>query len=332
MTMSDATAAVAPAAWTEHRILCALYDHFAVQSWYPLTQLTLNVLRDPSEDADLLVPMPRRVGTRRIDMLAVRRAAKKGIGEIERLAIEVKVSRGDLRADLANPAKQEPWRQVAHRHAYAVPEGMAAVEEIPAESGVLTVAHRSGMDVVKWARRAPYSEAPVEMPAQLVIALAARTARAEARIKGLSRWGPDRSDDPEELRANLARLERENRKLMDQVIRERESTATWRAAYAATDGLPCWACGQPVKPVRIRSYGFVAEWRHVKPAHNAPCAEQRRTLALERAREEWEQLDEDMRAYRSEQAKRMGADPVDWALTVDDVGPREDEAAAAYGR
>src|SRR3954469_5191624 len=59
-------------------------------------------------------------GYRRIDLLVIRAwgGAPKGH---ERHAVEVKVSRSDLAAELASPHKSEPFREVVHRFYLAAP-------------------------------------------------------------------------------------------------------------------------------------------------------------------------------------------------------------------
>lgn len=56
---------------------------------------------------------------------------------------EVKVSRADFLADLANPVKRESYGKLAEAVYYAVPDGLVAPSEVPAECGLLveTVEH-----------------------------------------------------------------------------------------------------------------------------------------------------------------------------------------------
>jgi hypothetical protein len=68
---------------------------------------------------------------RRVDVLAVRAARKPRIGPVELLAVEIKVTRADFLADVRDPHKQARWRDLTHRMAYAVPEGLVKADEVP---------------------------------------------------------------------------------------------------------------------------------------------------------------------------------------------------------
>uniref|UniRef100_UPI003F494991 hypothetical protein n=1 Tax=Nonomuraea sp. CA-251285 TaxID=3240002 RepID=UPI003F494991 len=305
--------------WTEKLVAQALYRHFVWQSWWPLTQVTVN---DPAHRRTEPLDPARSKTFRRIDMLMFRTPRKEGLGQVEMLAIEIKTARPDLLADVRDPGKQAAWREVAHRHAYAIPAGLADPREIPAASGVITLDSNLGL---KWARRAPYSTTAPDLPAQLVIALAARASQAEARLKGLS---SDASDDMEGMRAELEQLRREARKLADQNERLSDKLSAWRTACAAVAGVPCWGCGQLVKPSRYAQQGVI-RWRHVQPADEARCARARRHLAAEAARLDWERdTDGQGRSYQEKRARDRGIPPWELYLTVLDVGPAEDLAPA----
>lgn len=274
------------APWTAQRVQRALYSHFVAQGYHPLVEVTIDVPRAQQGDG-LALPRPAQgdAWTRRIDMLLIRRARRRGIGHIERLAIEIKTARGDLLADLRDPAKQAPWRDLAHRHAYAFPAGLARTEEIPADSGVLTIAPHSrlGHDAVSWARRATYTKAPDPLPTRLIIALAARASAAEARIRGLSASTGQLGDDPASLRAKVEELRNQVDRLTRERDRHQDAAITWRAAFAACEasgGVPCDDCGNPIKPIfRLNQVG---EWRHVDRAHAEPCEKIRTVRAASR--------------------------------------------------
>lgn len=310
-------------AWTEQRIAAALYRHFIFQSWWPLTQVTLD---DPAVAGKPYVHGGRS-RYRRIDMLMLRSPRKRGLGDVESLAIEIKVSRSDLLADVRDPAKQEAWREMSHRHAYAIPAGLARKEEIPAASGIITVDGTGGIDAVSWARKATYTTAPPHLPPQLIIALAARAAQAEASIKGLAS-NSNQDDDPEAMRAELQRLRQENRRLADRDHRQTGQLAAWRAACAAADGVPCGTCGHLVKPTRYSPHdGF--GWRHVDRAHEAPCEQLRKTAAEEEARQQWEHWETNSRRsfYRQQaehDARERGTEPWLIYLVVPKVAPAEE--------
>lgn len=214
---------------------------------------------------------------RRIDVLTVAKARKRGIGPLDLLAIEIKVSRGDFLADVNDPAKQAPWREVAHRHAYAAPEGLIRSEEVPAGSGLLTVkpSRSAAYWDVNWAVRARYAESP-PVPAGLTLTLAWRMSVAEAKIRGLS--GPARHEAPDDLRAALIKARTRAELLDTQLDRARAEISNWKTAFAAAGHLPCQHCRQPVKPRSVRR-GHFTDWRHVSRADDAACEQIRAAVS-----------------------------------------------------
>lgn len=143
----------------------ALHDHLTRAGW----AVTFEVALRPQTDR----------GARVIDVLATRTARVPGAGPLQWLAVEVKVSRADFAADVADPGKQSGWRAFAHQHAYAVPAGLVAPGDVPAGSGLLEV----DGPVVRWAVRAPVSGTDEEAPMWLLRALAYREATAQARLR-----------------------------------------------------------------------------------------------------------------------------------------------------
>jgi hypothetical protein len=227
-------------------------------------------------------PGHRPIGKRRrIDVLLVRRAPRRGLGPLDLLALEIKVSRSDFLADLRDPAKQDRWRDIAHRHAYVVPAGLVRVDEVPAGSGLLTVApppseHVVGYDI-GWAARAPYGDRP-DVPTWLILAFAWRAAAAEAAIGGLTRETRHAGGTMEELRAALIAEQNRADKFTRQASRAADQAAAWRAAFAAAGGsVPCQHCGRPVRPRSLRG-GMFSAWRHLTRAHEAVCQAIRDTL------------------------------------------------------
>ena len=67
---------------------------------------------------------------------------------LEPIAHEIKVRRADLLADLRKPAKCEAYRQLSSECWYVIREGIAEVDEIPPECGVL-VAGDAGLEVAR---------------------------------------------------------------------------------------------------------------------------------------------------------------------------------------
>lgn len=118
--------------------------------------------------------------TRRIDALLV--------SPSERIAIEIKVSRSDFLADVRSPEKQAPWRALAHRHAFACPEGLIRPDEVPDGSGLLYVTpgrtRENGWRLAYWARRAPKGNRPIDLPPRTLLTLLRRCSYLEARARG----------------------------------------------------------------------------------------------------------------------------------------------------
>jgi hypothetical protein len=52
---------------------------------------------------------------------------------------EIKVSRGDLLAELARPEKRSAYQSLSSEFYYVLPEGLATLEELPADCGVMYV-------------------------------------------------------------------------------------------------------------------------------------------------------------------------------------------------
>lgn len=213
---------------------------------------------------------------RRIDVLTVQTARKRGLGPLDLMAIEIKVSRADFLADIRQPAKQAPWREIAHRHAYAAPEGLISPGEVPDGSGLLTVGrYGNGQYRVEWARKAPYGETP-EIPAWLTLSLAWRMSAAEAKTRGLA-WGTrDLGESAEELRGALVKARAELETLRGQRDRAKSEAGQWRKLAATGSRVPCAHCGKPVRPVSVRK--AYPEWRHADNAHDDACSVIRQRL------------------------------------------------------
>jgi hypothetical protein len=252
----------------------ALYWHFAGRC-----AVLFEVATDARQE-QLDLPSAARGVTRwsrrRIDVLAVSRARRAGIGPVDLLAIEIKVSRSDFLTELRNPAKQARWREVAHRHAFAVPDGLVRPEEIPAGSGLLAVTpppphgYRYG---VRWSLRTRHDGNTPPIPAWLVLAFAYRSSAAEAKLLGISPDSSHAGESIEDLRAALIAERAHAGRLAAKLSRTADEAAAWRAAFAAAGGtVPCRHCGQAVRPVRLRGGAFSA-WRHAYREHDAPCDE-----------------------------------------------------------
>ena len=90
---------------------------------------------------------------------------------------EVKVMRSDLLADLRNPAKRAAYLQLGGECWYVIRAGIARVDEIPPECGVL-VASVSALDVAR-----PAPQRAMTLPFDLWMALARATPLAGWRLE-----------------------------------------------------------------------------------------------------------------------------------------------------
>lgn len=192
-----------------------------------------------------------------IDLLCIRAWRGKPKGH-ERHAIEVKVSRGDLRREVES-GKWRPWAEVVHRFYLAVPASLNLDGlEIPDEWGIITVTAKGTSEQ----RKAPRRD-PDPLPEPVLVEAVRRASRAEARIRD-----GQADDDPA---ATIARLERQAASAAQSVATAREAERRWKAR--AETALRLYAdvapdvhcrCGARVKiakrPFRAGYHGI--EWQH----------------------------------------------------------------------
>ncbi|BDZ52515.1 hypothetical protein GCM10025867_47560 (plasmid) [Frondihabitans sucicola] len=169
----------------------------------------------------------------------------------ERRAVEIKVSRADLLQDVNHPEKQEPWRQLTHKHYYAVPDTLLALAQsaVPMNSGIIVVT-REGENAwgVRVAR--PVSggnPTPRDLPAKAIAALYYRLAPLEANVKGLSWVGSEGAADAASAE-KLARLQRDLEIAQGKIADKDDQIDGWKRRLAAAGPLPCAHCGAPVVP------------------------------------------------------------------------------------
>lgn len=249
--------------FTEKTMKQALWRHFTEAGYAVLTEFS-------TSDKDT-----RRF--RRIDVLAMRPARKQGIGSNELLAVEVKVSRSDFLSDVRRPEKQAPWRTVAHRHAYAVPEGLVTLEEVPAESGLIVVSE-SGKP--RFVRNAPFATHTPNLAGRFVMRMAYRAAHAEAVMAG---WvGAHGTESEADLRAELDRLRTERETLIGRVLRAESDRDGWRHFVAHVEGVPCKTCRCPIRPRSLSRFDSY-RWKHTDPAHEESCKQARIAAAGDNA-------------------------------------------------
>lgn len=239
--------------------------------WYADREARLAAATSPAAEPDGLFAAPAP------SPAAVRTPAPHGDdGGIDRLALEIKVSRADFLGDVRTPDKQAPWRALAHRHAYAVPAGLVEAHEVPSTSGLLRVHATPGSLWCDWARPAPRAEIATPLPVAIVLDAFYRWSKAEALAKGLT--GTNRRlASEEDLRREVERLTHENELLQGQVERAEDATAAWRRRYAVFAPPPCSTCGKPLRPARRgrnSDIGYL-RWEHAA-VDDEPCRELRR--------------------------------------------------------
>lgn len=281
-----------PVKVTEDDMLRVLWRHYIGAGWFPIPQVS-------TEDEDTVELTESRVlairSLRRIDMMMVRKPRKEGIGPIETMAIEVKVTREDWKRDLDNPGKQQAWRSVAHRHAYAVPAGLVHRDEVPEGSGLIVVKFSGshGYGFPDWAKRAPYLGDDHHLLPSTIRTMFARLATLEGKTRG---WNVSEqlSGNVEDLRASLLSLQKAAEKAQRDKDRAEAQRDAWRELHARTNpkGAPCQWCGQPVKGLRPTKDGWFKGWRHVNPADDEACAELEADAADDTARALYEAANE----------------------------------------
>ncbi len=112
-------------------------------------------------------------GSRRADAVALNLYPSEGL---ERRAIEIKVSRGDLNSELKDPDKAHAIARFCNSFYLATPKGLTKGAAIPPAWGVLEVSPSGG---VRIAKKAQYNETP-EPPSAGFLAALLRAATAES--------------------------------------------------------------------------------------------------------------------------------------------------------
>lgn len=127
----------------------------------------------------------------------------------ERIAFEVKTSRGDYRSEVRNPTKRRAGLLLSNRFYFAVPAGMVAPEEVPIECGLIEIGETGDARIVTVA---PWRDTP-PVPVRFLASVATRAVNTGERT-----------------RAGLAA---ELKDLRRQVVAERRSLETTRALRRA---------------------------------------------------------------------------------------------------
>lgn len=255
--------------------------HAGTDEWSLLTEVSsagapLHSQPAPAQGSTLEDLLAHREATtvRSIDVL-LQRNWSSGRHGLERLAVEVKISRGDFLRD--TDAKRAPWQQLAHRFAYCTPVGLLTSEDIPDGCWLIEIseqpcthsdgpAHRRHTPTrVHWNAKVKGRRArTVATPVELTVALARRASRAEARLhEGAGQAAA--SAAAEQLRLVQARLAAAQQR--ESVVKAR--TATLMELLAPLGPQVCAECSEPIKPVGDR-YGQ-GRWTHRNTASEASC-------------------------------------------------------------
>lgn len=243
--------------YTERELVRVLHTQLSVRGW----AMTREVPAPPHRQGG-------REVSRRADVVALRADGE----DVTVAVVEIKRTRQDFLADVRNPDKQEPWRQVAHLHYYAAPAGVIPPAAVPSGSGLLEVTRRqhplgAEYDDLVAVTPAPVMPRPSTPPAWLVTHLAEQVSWLTGRWEG---WAPDST--PQEVdAARLRTLERDLHTARAALDKARSDVKAWRA-LAVTQGLhlPCQTCGQAVVPERVTAGAFT-RWRHAQPAPDCPA-------------------------------------------------------------
>ena len=258
---------VAPA-WTEREMKRALF--FNYQERYAV--VTEVCAYDPAE--------------RRIDVLL--------FNPRERRAVEIKVSRADLLQDVKHPEKQQPWRELVHKHYYAVPDPLLALAQqaVPLTSGIIVVTRQGDRAWgVRIARPASVSNpSPRQIPEKAIAALYYRLAKLEASAKGLSWVGGDQpTEGDSEMAAKLARTQRDLEIAHRKIADKDDQIEGWKRRLAAAGAIPCSHCGSSLLPngkAGATKRGRVQdEWRHKDVTAEDVCIRIRRQALRARVRD-----------------------------------------------
>ncbi len=218
-------------------------------------------------------------------------------GGFERIAIEIKVTRSDFLADVRNPAKQARWRELADRHAYAVPAGLVSASEVPAESGLIEVEFddaRRGWTYrqqrhgrVVWRRTARRYTAARPLQTEHFLDAFYRWSRADALVRGITApaEGVD-GGDVEAMRLRLAELEKKVERATTEAERQASLAAKWRRRYALLAPPQCATCGEKLVPTRGQYNAsrwnqalWNRDWDHTTRDAHESCEALRRAAA-----------------------------------------------------
>lgn len=181
----------------------------------------------------------------------------------ERHTIEVKVSRTDLRNELADLTKSEPFDAVSHRFYLAVPAGpLREEDQIPAHWGIYEIGERGG---VRRTRKGTRNNDPAPLPERAFVEAFRRAWRGEARIRDAEANG-DAAAQAADLRRQVAALTTSRDSARRASHQAKSDLSNLVAAIAGGAGWWC-VCGKAT----TRHQSVYA----VKHADGTPCSDSR---------------------------------------------------------
>lgn len=185
---------------------------------------------------------------RRCDLFLVRAWSGKPKGH-ERVVVEVKVSRADLRSELADPSKLAEFSRHAHRTYFAAPAGLVKdTDDLGEGIGLIEVLPGGSTRETRRSARRPD---PDPLPEHLVVAAFRRAARAEARMRSADIGDPVARVVV--LEAELTAARRAADTARGAADRDGRRLREWMSHLATAGGVPC-VCGAPLRASRDSSY------------------------------------------------------------------------------
>jgi len=202
---------------------------------------------------------PYEAQSGRADLFLVRAWSGRPKGH-ERVLVEVKVSRADLRAELADPDKMKAFSIYAHRVYFAAPVGLVRADDDLGDGVGLIEVSANGCRQV---RKAARNDAALDMPERALVEALRRAARAETRIRTAT------EDDPAalvvRLGQDLARAERAEQTAREAASRDTKRLHDWMGLIGRCGGVPCTCVGGHLKASRD-------SWRTPREhADGSPC-------------------------------------------------------------
>ncbi len=181
---------------------------------------------------------------RRADLFLVRAWSGRPRAH-ERIVVEVKVTRADLRTELVDPTKLETFARFAHRTYFATPAGLVKdTDFLGVGVGLIEVLPNGTTMEVRQAVRRPD---PGPLPESLVVEVFRRAARAEARVRAADAGDP--AALVVDLQARLAAAHRAEETARLAAARDARRLRSWLYYASTHGGVPC-TCGARLARVK----------------------------------------------------------------------------------